>query len=107
MTRPLVQKEEAFAFHQQPYINSCPPLRARKVVRIHLADRRYSTLTKLGLGALTFNSALAVYNSWGDASSVGFVLLADTALGLLFLCLCLRDFEQTGRGRDTKTKAAV
>ena len=73
-----------------------------------MADRRYSTLTKLGLGALTFNSALAVYNSWGDASSVGlFVLLADTALGLLFLCLCLRDFEQTGRGRDTKTKAAV
>ena len=71
-----------------------------------MADRRYSTLTKLGLGALTFNSALAVYNSWGDASSVGlFVLLADTALGLLFLCL--RDFEQTGRGRDTKTKAAV
>jgi len=68
-----------------------------------LDDRRYSTLTKLGLGALTFNSALAVYNSWGDASSVGFVLLADTALGLL----CLRDFEQTGRGRDTKTKAAV
>jgi hypothetical protein len=31
----------------------CPPLRARKVFRIHLADRRYSTLTKLGLVALT------------------------------------------------------
>jgi hypothetical protein len=70
-----------------------------------MGDRRYSTLTRLGMGALTFNSALAVYNSWGDASSVGFVLTADAALGLLFLCL--RDFERPGRGRDTKTKAAV
>ncbi|CAD6340323.1 unnamed protein product [Miscanthus lutarioriparius] len=52
-----------------------------------MADRGYSTLTKLGLGALTFNSALAIYNSCGDAGSVAFVLRADAALVLLFLCL--------------------
>ncbi|WVZ82545.1 hypothetical protein U9M48_029799 [Paspalum notatum var. saurae] len=71
---------------------------------------QYSALTKLGLGALAFNSALAFYNSWGDAASVAFVLLADAALLLLFLCL--RQFERAaaGRGviRDTgKIKAAV
>jgi hypothetical protein len=70
-----------------------------------MADRGYSTLTKLGLGALTLNSALAIYNSWGDAGSVAFVLAADAALVLLFLCL--RAFEQGGRGRDAKIKAAV
>ncbi|CAD6341822.1 unnamed protein product [Miscanthus lutarioriparius] len=71
-----------------------------------MADRGYSTLTKLGLGALTFNSALAIYNSWGDAGSVAFVLGADAALVLLFLCL--REFERGGgRGRDAKVKAAV
>ncbi|CAD6337725.1 unnamed protein product [Miscanthus lutarioriparius] len=64
-----------------------------------------STLTKLGLGALTFNSALAIYNSWGDAGSVAFVLAADAAFVLLFLCL--REFERGGRGRDAKIKAAV
>ena len=62
-----------------------------------MADRGYSTLTKLGLGALTFNSALAIYNSWGDASSVSFVLAADAILVLLFLCL----------REDAKMKAAV
>ncbi|CAD6337732.1 unnamed protein product [Miscanthus lutarioriparius] len=71
-----------------------------------MADRRSSTLTKLGLGALAFNSAFAIYNSWGDAGSVGFVLAADVALWLLFLCL--RQFEQgVGRRRDTKIRAAV
>ncbi|WVZ82514.1 hypothetical protein U9M48_029768 [Paspalum notatum var. saurae] len=54
---------------------------------------------------MTCNSAFAVYTSWGDAGSVAFVLLADTALVLLFLCL--REFELAGRGRDNKIKAAV
>jgi hypothetical protein len=71
-----------------------------------MADGEYSTLTKLGLGALTFNSALAIYNSWGDPSSVVFVLAADAALALLFLCL--RELEQGGgRGRDAKIKVVV
>ncbi|EER89197.1 hypothetical protein BDA96_10G042500 [Sorghum bicolor] len=73
-----------------------------------MADRGYSTLTKVGLGALAFNSALAIYKSWGaDATAVGFVLAADVALWLLFLCL--RQFEQRGgTGRDTtKIRAAV
>jgi hypothetical protein len=70
-----------------------------------MADRQYSTLTKLGLGALTFNSALAIYYSWGDAASVTSVLAVDAALVLLFLCL--REFECGGNGRDAKTKAAV
>ncbi|WVZ82532.1 hypothetical protein U9M48_029786 [Paspalum notatum var. saurae] len=34
-----------------------------------------------------------------------FVLLADTALVLLVLCL--REFDRPGRGRDNKIKAAV
>jgi hypothetical protein len=56
-----------------------------------MADPQYSTLTKLGFGALIFNSALAIYNSWGDAGSVTFVLVAVDALLLLFLRL--REFE--------------
>jgi hypothetical protein len=70
-------------------------------------DGQYSALTKLGLGALTFNSAFAVYNSWGDAGSVAFVLAADAALLLLFLCL--REFERAAGGviRRRNIKAAV
>ncbi|XP_039806389.1 uncharacterized protein LOC120670372 [Panicum virgatum] len=72
-----------------------------------MADGRYSTLTRLGFGALAFNSALAVYNSWGDAASVAFVLAADAALALLFLCL--REFERRPGGgrRRSSIKAAV
>ncbi|GJN00928.1 hypothetical protein PR202_ga18155 [Eleusine coracana subsp. coracana] len=66
---------------------------------------RPSALTKLGLGVLVFNSALAVYNSWGDAGSVLFVLAADAALLLLFLCL--REFERVGRERGRNIKVAV
>ncbi|CAL5050978.1 unnamed protein product [Urochloa decumbens] len=66
-------------------------------------DRR-SALTNLGFAALAFDSGLAIYNSWGDACSVAFVLAADAALALLFLCL--RKFELT-RGGGRNTKAAV
>ncbi|AQL02133.1 uncharacterized protein LOC100278059 [Zea mays] len=59
-------------------------------------DRQYAGLTKAGLGVLAFNSGLAIYNSWGDASSVAFVLSADSILVLLFLCL--RELELQGRG---------
>ena len=47
--------------------------------------------TKLGFGALILNSALAIYNSWDDAGSVAFVLVAVAAL--LLLVLRLREFE--------------
>ncbi|RCV20185.1 hypothetical protein SETIT_4G035600v2 [Setaria italica] len=70
--------------------------------------RRYSALTKLGFGALAFNSVVALYNSWGGAGSAAFVLAADAALVLLFLCL--REFERTrgGAARDRNIiKAAV
>ena len=75
-------------------------------------DLQNSGLVKLGLGVLTCNSALAIYSSWGeDAASVTFVLVADAALALLFLCL--RELERGGggggqarRGRG-RTKAAV
>ncbi|CAN6208734.1 unnamed protein product [Urochloa humidicola] len=60
-------------------------------------ERQYSALTKLGFGALAFNSGLAIYRFWGDAGSVTFVLAAGTALVLLFLCL--REYER-GPGRD-------
>ncbi|WVZ82549.1 hypothetical protein U9M48_029803 [Paspalum notatum var. saurae] len=66
-------------------------------------------LTKMGFVVLACSSGLAVYSSWGNAGSVAFVLLADTALLLLFLCL--RQFERAAAGRaerDTgKIKAAV
>ncbi|CAN6208737.1 unnamed protein product [Urochloa humidicola] len=53
---------------------------------------RHSAPDKLGFGALAFNSALAIYNSWAaDAGFVTFVLAANVALLLLFLCL--RGFE--------------
>ncbi|OEL25763.1 hypothetical protein BAE44_0013217 [Dichanthelium oligosanthes] len=69
-------------------------------------ERQWSGLTKLGFGVLACNSALAIYKSWGDTGSVAFVLAADAALVVLFLCL--REFERAGRGRDsTKIKAAV
>ncbi|CAD6340273.1 unnamed protein product [Miscanthus lutarioriparius] len=69
-------------------------------------DQHFSGLIKLGFGVLACNSGLAIYNSWGDATSISFVLLADAALVLLFLCL--REFERGGRGReDAKMKAAV
>ncbi|GJN29650.1 hypothetical protein PR202_gb17899 [Eleusine coracana subsp. coracana] len=67
--------------------------------------RRSSALTKMGLGVLAFNSALAVYNSWDDASSVLFVLAADAALVLLFLCL--GEFERAGRERGRNIKVPV
>jgi hypothetical protein len=70
-------------------------------------DRQGSSgLTSLGFGVLALNSVLAIYTSWGDASSVAFVLAADAILVLLFLCL--REFEHGGRrGRGTRIKAAV
>ncbi|CAL5050987.1 unnamed protein product [Urochloa decumbens] len=59
-----------------------------------------SALTKIVFVVLGFNSLLAIRNSWGDAGSVAFVLAADAALALLFVCL--RRFERDGGGRNTK-----
>ncbi|CAN6208730.1 unnamed protein product [Urochloa humidicola] len=70
-----------------------------------MADPQYSALTKLGFAALAFNSALAIRNSWGDAASVAFVLAADAALLLLFVCLC--EFERARGGAARNIKAAV
>jgi hypothetical protein len=67
---------------------------------------RYSGLTKLGFGVLACNSALAVYNSRGDAGAVAFVLVTDAAL--VFLFGCLREFERRhGRAGSGRIKAAV
>lgn len=68
---------------------------------------RSSLLTMLGLGALTCNSALAVYRSWGDVASVVFVVSANAAL--LLLLHFLRRFERARPGDDDrgKAKAAV
>ncbi|CAN6202570.1 unnamed protein product [Urochloa humidicola] len=64
-----------------------------------------SLLTMISFGVLTCNAAAAIYRSWGDPGSVGFVLAAYTAL--LLLLHFLRRFERAplaGRGR---LKAAV
>ncbi|CAN6179355.1 unnamed protein product [Urochloa humidicola] len=64
-------------------------------------DRQCPALvTKVGFAVLACNSALAIRNSWGDAASVTFVLAADAALVLLFVCLAR--YERTGGGRNTK-----
>ncbi|WVZ82546.1 hypothetical protein U9M48_029800 [Paspalum notatum var. saurae] len=63
-------------------------------------------LATLGLGLLACTSALAIRSSWGDSGSVAFVLVADAALLLLFLCL--RRFERAHGGEDRgRIKAAV
>ncbi|CAN6202556.1 unnamed protein product [Urochloa humidicola] len=79
---------------------SSVPARATSSNRQSLGMDGQSALIKLGFGVLAFNSALAIRNSWGDAGSVSFVLAADAALALLFLCL--RRFERDGGGRNTK-----
>ncbi|KAG2604204.1 uncharacterized protein LOC120671106 [Panicum virgatum] len=61
-------------------------------------------LSKIGLAVLACNSALAIWNSWGDAGSVVFVLAADAALLLLFLCF--RRVERAGGG-GRRARAAV
>ncbi|XP_062233620.1 uncharacterized protein LOC133930869 [Phragmites australis] len=65
---------------------------------------RHGFLTKLGFAALTGNSALVIYRSRGDPSSVAFVAGAYAAILLLFRFL--RRFER-GEGDVGRTKAAV
>ncbi|RCV20183.1 hypothetical protein SETIT_4G035400v2 [Setaria italica] len=65
-----------------------------------------SALTKVGFGVLACNSALAICNSWGNAGSVAFVLAADAALVLLFICLA-RFERAAGAGGRNSLKAAV
>ncbi|KAG0512759.1 hypothetical protein BDA96_10G042000 [Sorghum bicolor] len=76
-------------------------------------DRRYSGLTKVGFGVMACSSALAVCKSWGGASSVAFVLVADAALVLLFACLreldrrCRADGGAAAAAGSGSVKAAV
>uniref|UniRef100_A0A0E0L7R9 Uncharacterized protein n=1 Tax=Oryza punctata TaxID=4537 RepID=A0A0E0L7R9_ORYPU len=66
---------------------------------------RHGALTKLGFGALTCNSALAIYRSRGDPATVAFVGGAYAAIVLLFYFL-LR-FERRRREDGGRTKVAV
>nr|CAB3469496.1 unnamed protein product [Digitaria exilis] len=58
----------------------------------------------LGFAVLACNSVLAIHKSCGDAGSVAFLLAADAALVLLFLCL--REVD-CGRGGGKTIQAAV
>ncbi|CAN6165130.1 unnamed protein product [Urochloa humidicola] len=69
--------------------------------------QQYSGLTKIGFAVLAFNSALAIRNSWGDAGSVAFVLAADAALLLLFLCVRELERARDGAGGRGRIKGAV
>jgi hypothetical protein len=62
----------------------------------------YSLLSKLGLGALTGNSAIALYRSWGDPASTTFVLVADAALLLLLHFLRRREHARHEDGGTAK-----
>ncbi|CAN6202562.1 unnamed protein product [Urochloa humidicola] len=69
-------------------------------------DRQCPALaTKVGFAVLACNSAVAIRNSGGDAGSVTFVLAADAALVLLFVCLAR--YERPGGDGGRNTKAAV
>ncbi|GJN29651.1 hypothetical protein PR202_gb17900 [Eleusine coracana subsp. coracana] len=68
-------------------------------------DGRSRALTKIGFGVLACNSAIAIFQSWGDAGSVAYVLAADAAILLLFICL--REIEREGRERERNIKVAV
>uniref|UniRef100_I1PZJ3 Uncharacterized protein n=1 Tax=Oryza glaberrima TaxID=4538 RepID=I1PZJ3_ORYGL len=65
---------------------------------------RHGALTKLGFGALTFNSALAIYRSRGDPATVAFVAGAYAAIVLLFYFLLRFERRRDDRGR---TKVVV
>ncbi|EAY99666.1 hypothetical protein OsI_21644 [Oryza sativa Indica Group] len=65
----------------------------------------HSFLTKVGFGALTCNSLLAIYKSQGDLASVAFVVAAYAALLLLFYFL--GRFERARPEERGKVKAAV
>ncbi|CAN6191259.1 unnamed protein product [Urochloa humidicola] len=64
-----------------------------------------SLMTMIGLGVLTCNAAAAIYKSWGDQGSVGFVLAAYAAL--LLLLHSLRRFERAPPADRGRSKAAV
>ncbi|CAL5045870.1 unnamed protein product [Urochloa decumbens] len=55
------------------------------------------------LAVVAYNSGLAIYNLWGDAASVAFVLVADAVILLQFLGVHLQESERArgwvGRGR--------
>ena len=60
---------------------ACPRFRSPQ---LRVAMDGQPALSKIGLAVLACNSALAIWNSWGDAGSVAFVFVADAALLLLF-----------------------
>lgn len=68
-------------------------------------DDRHSLLSKVGFGALTCNSLLAIYKSQGDPGSVAFVVFTYAALLLLFHFL--RKFERARPEDGGKVKAAI
>ncbi|TVT97345.1 hypothetical protein EJB05_57413, partial [Eragrostis curvula] len=96
---------ETLAPHSQ--IPETPPSCTRgALINVYIPmDRQYSALTTIGCGVLALNSGLAIYKSWGDVGSVAFVLAADAALVLLFLCF--REFERAARARGRNIKVAV
>uniref|UniRef100_A0A0E0L7U4 Uncharacterized protein n=1 Tax=Oryza punctata TaxID=4537 RepID=A0A0E0L7U4_ORYPU len=65
----------------------------------------HSFLTKVGFGALTCNSLLAIYRSQGEPASVAFVVGAYAALLLLFYFL--GKFERAHPEERGRVKAAV
>ncbi|CAL5059453.1 unnamed protein product [Urochloa decumbens] len=77
----------------------------------HQADindaRRFPWPTLLGFIFLSFNSAMAIVRSRGDAMAVAFVSYSYADLAALFACLRL--FERAGAGSAERTtlKAAV
>lgn len=82
-------------------------LRHGTTPRMDCGNGRFLLLTVIGLGALTCNSAVAVYRSWGDPATVAFVATAYAAL--LLLLHFLRAFERARpAGADrSRAKAAV
>ncbi|KAJ3694112.1 hypothetical protein LUZ60_009592 [Juncus effusus] len=64
-------------------------------------------LTTIGFTMLTCNSALAIYRSKEDSSSITFIVITYIALLLLFFCLRMYEREERNPDRREKLKACV
>jgi Family of unknown function (DUF6490) len=64
-------------------------------------------LTKLGIGVLTCNAALALYRSTDDSWSLVFIVVSYFALVLLFWCLHLFERVAADAARRMQLKIAV
>ncbi|KAL6839394.1 hypothetical protein ACP4OV_030664 [Aristida adscensionis] len=98
---------------EEPLLRAPPASPGQEDKEAAVADRRddgragFSWLTLLGFAFLTFNSAMAIYRSNGDAAAVAFVGFSYVDLVLLFWCLRMFERAAPGSGARANLKVAV